>query len=206
MTTGDETWVEVGRLRCDLANRVESLKPDQWDAASWCGAWRVRDVLAHLVHLAEATQRTMIWDIMREGGRSDRALDRIARRLGDRPIPELVARLREHSEGRFRVVGFPPTVALGDVVVHSADVLRPLGLDVDVRAAHVVPIISLYRRIGPMAFHANPAKGRHLVATDTDGSWGKGPEVRGRAVDLLMLLAHRRQVLPALEGPGLAGL
>jgi hypothetical protein len=30
--------------------------------------------------------------------------------------------------------------------------------------------------------------------------------VRGKGIDLLLLIANRRQVLPDLEGPGLAGL
>ena len=30
--------------------------------------------------------------------------------------------------------------------------------------------------------------------------------MRGKAIDLVLLVANRRQVLPSLEGPGLAGL
>jgi hypothetical protein len=45
-----------------------------------------------------------------------------------------------------------------------------------------------------------------LVATDLDWSRGDGPEVRGKGIDLLLLVANRRQVLPRLEGPGVTGL
>ena len=55
-------------------------------------------------------------------------------------------------------------------------------------------------------FHAAPARGRRLVATDADWARGQGPEVKGRAIDLLLLLANRRQVVPLLEGPGTTGL
>ena len=52
---------------------------------------------------------------------------------------------------------------------------------------------------------AGAAEGGGLVATDLDWSRGSGPEVRGRAMALLLLVANRRQVLPYLEGSGLAG-
>jgi hypothetical protein len=44
------------------------------------------------------------------------------------------------------------------------------------------------------------------VATDLDWSRGSGPEVRGKAIDLLLLVANRPQVLADLDGPGVTGL
>jgi hypothetical protein len=44
------------------------------------------------------------------------------------------------------------------------------------------------------------------VATDVDWSTGRGPEVRGKAIDVLLLLANRRQVTTTLTGPGLSAL
>lgn len=35
---------------------------------------------------------------------------------------------------------------------------------------------------------------------------GKGPEVNGNALDLLLMMANRQQVIAALKGPGLAAL
>ena len=53
--------------------------------------------------------------------------------------------------------------------------------------------------------HVAPQQGRRLVATDAPWARGSGPEVRGRCIDLLLFVANRRQVLPSLEGEGLAG-
>lgn len=122
-----EIWSEVHRTRLELADGIESLTAVQWDAPSWCPGWRVRDVLAHVVHIAEATQVSMIRDVLRGGGRPDRAFDRIARQLGDVPVPDLVRS-------------------------------------------------------------------------------GTGPEVRGQAIDLLLRMANRSQVLCALDGPGVSTL
>ncbi len=45
-----------------------------------------------------------------------------------------------------------------------------------------------------------------LVATDTYLRLGSGPEVTARAIDLLLLLANRRQALDDLSGPGVLEL
>lgn len=201
-----EIWVEVAARRCELADRVQSLELSQLDAESWCSGWRVRDVLGHLVHLAEATQSSMARDILRGGGRPNRALAREARRLGDSPVSGLADRLRAAADGRFHAVGTPATVALGEVLVHGCDALRPVGSEIDVPAADAVAVLGVYRRIGRLAFHGAPGRGRRLVATDVDWATGRGPEVRGRAIDLLLLLANRRQARSTLEGPGLDSL
>lgn len=205
METAD-VWREVPLLRCQIADRLESLDNGAWDTPSWCGEWRVRDVLAHLVYLAEATPISVGRDVIRSGLRPDRALNHAATRLGDHPVPELASRLRAASHGRFRVPGGPPAVVLGEVLVHGADALRPLDLDVEAPSADASPVLDAYWRIGRLAFHAAPQQGRRFTATDLEWSRGKGTEVKGRAMDLLLLIANRRQVLGCLEGPGLAGL
>ena len=97
-------------------------------------------------------------------------------------------------------------MGLGDVLVHSADAFRPLSLDVDAPPAAVALVLDAYWWRGRMLVHAEPQWGRRLVATDLDWTKGSGPEVRGKAIDLVLLVSTRRQVLPCLEGPGLAGL
>lgn len=196
----------MARLRCQFADRIEVLDETAWNSASWCTGWRVRDVLAHLVSGAEATPLSITRDLFRGGLRPDRAVSGAAKRLGDVPVPKLADRLRAASEGGFRPPRFPAAMGLGDVLVHSADAFRPLGLDVDAPPADAAPVLDAYWRRGRMVVHAAPQEGRCLVATDLDWTKGTGPEVRGKAIDLVLLLANRLQVLPYLEGPGLAGL
>lgn len=198
----EELKAALRHARSELADRVEALPPAQWDADSWCAGWRIRDVLGHLVWLAEATTVAVWVGVPIQGaGSADRALRRIARRVGDEPVPELADRLRAAAIRSANLRG------LGDVLVHAADALRPSGNEFDVTPVEVVPILDVYRGFfGRLVFHATPAKGRRLVATDTDWARGDGAEIRGRAIDLLLLLANRRQVLPLLEGPGVARL
>lgn len=204
-TPGVDPQAEVRRLRLEFAQELAVLSSEQWDTQSWCAGWRIRDVLGHLVHTAEATLPSMIWQIIRNGAAPDRAIQRIARTLGDRPVPELIERLRT-APGTFQIPGIPPQVGLGDLIVHSADALRPVGIMLKPPMADVLAVLEAYKKWGRRVVHAVPHRNVSLVATDTDWRIGEGPEVRGNAIDLLLLVANRRQVIDRLNGPGLPQL
>jgi uncharacterized protein (TIGR03083 family) len=134
----------IADYRCRLADAFEALAPEQWQAPSWCRGWRVRDVLGHLVHNAEATRVSMVRDVMRHPIHPDKGSDLRARQLGEEPVPTLAQRLRNAQHGGvrvMRVIGFPVAAGLGDVVVHGNDALRALGLEfgVDPDDAVAVP-------------------------------------------------------------------
>jgi uncharacterized protein (TIGR03083 family) len=197
---------EVARLRHEFADRIESLDETAWDAPSWCKGWRVRDVLAHLVRNAEATPLSLTGDLVRGGFRPDHSVSKAAKRLGDAHVSELADRLRKAADTRLRSGGSAKPFGMGDVLVHSADAFRPLDMDVDASPAVAASVLDAYWRKARIVVHAAPHRGRRLVAVDLDWARGSGPEVRGRALDLVLLVANRRQVLRCLEGPGLAGL
>ena len=197
---------EVAHLRRRFADRIASLDEAAWRAPSWCQGWEVRDVLAHLVHNAEATYRTLASDVVRGGFRPDRIVGRAVERLRGVPVPDLADRLHAAAEGGVHLPGFPEAIGLGDVLIHTADAFRPLGLDVDARVGDAVPALDAFLQRGKTIVHAAPHQGCRLVASDIDWSWGDGPDVTGTAMDLLLLVANRRQVIVSLEGPGVAGL
>jgi hypothetical protein len=115
-----------------------------------------------------------------------------------------VERLR-HAADR-PLAGLPPELALGDVLVHSADALRPCGLVPDPPAADVVVVLETYKKWGRRMFHAVPHRGLSLSASDVAWRSGVGPQIRGRAIDLLLLVANRRQVEDQLDASGVATL
>lgn len=196
----------VRRLRLEIAEEIAALSPDLWDVPSWCTGWRIRDVLGHLVSMAEATQLSIFWEILRNGFRADRAVDLMARTLGDRPVPELADRLRRAADGDFHIIGLPSELGVGDLLVHSADALRPAGIMPDPPLTEVLMALDTYKKWGRRVVHAIPHRGVSLSATDTDWRMGTGPEVRGKAIDLLLLVANRPQVLDRLDGPGIPDL
>jgi uncharacterized protein (TIGR03083 family) len=197
---------EKARLRRQFADRIAALDEVAWNAASWCPGWRVRDVLAHLVKGAEMTYGSLSVDLLRGGFRPDRSVRNAAKRLGDEPVPVLADRLRRAADRQFHLVGTAEAMGLVDVLVHSADALRPVGFEVDAPPADAAPALDALWSAGRLIVHATPQRGRRLVATDLDWSRGSGPEVRGKAIDLLLLVANRPQVLADLDGPGVTGL
>ncbi len=205
--TGEDEGDEVARLRRRFADRVEALDESAWDSPSWCDRWLVRDVLAHLVQNAVRTYGSLTRDLVRGGFGPDRSMRKAAERLRRVSVPELADRLRAAADRRFHLPGTPAGMGLVDVLVHTEDAFRPLGLPADdVPPAAAVVALGALVKTGRLIVHAVPHQGRRLVASDVDWSDGDGPEVRGKAIDLLLLVANRRQVVPVLEGPGLAGL
>ena len=196
----------VADYRCKVADAFEILTREQSESPSWCSGWRVRDVLGHLVHNAEASRVSMVRDVIRHPIRPDKGLDLSARQLGDQPVPTLAQRLRKAQHGGVHVIGFPAAVGLGDVLVHGNDALRALGLEFGVDPDDAVAVLNAYRRVGGLIFHARPPGRVRLVATDAKWWCGQGPEVTGRAIDLVMLMTNRRQIVGTLSGPGVADL
>jgi hypothetical protein len=146
----------------------------------------------------------MVRDVIRHPILPDRGSDLMARQIGDEPVPTLAERLRKAQHGGVHIIGFPAGAGLGDVLVHGNDALRALGLEFGVDPIDAVPVLDAYRRVGRLIFHARPYENVRLVATDVEWSCGNGPEVTGRAIDLVMLMANRQQIVGTLSGPGVA--
>jgi uncharacterized protein (TIGR03083 family) len=203
-----ERWELVEAQRRALAARVGQLPAEQWDHPSRCEGWQVRDVLGHLVHMAESTARSMTRDLRRRAGRDrDRGFSLAAQELGARPVPELCDRLVAAAGSRYSGM---PSVALSEVVVHGDDMLRPLGQSTEVSPEAARAVLRQLYRVDRLAarwaFHGPPHRGVRLVATDVAWSAGSGPEVEGRALDLAGLLAHRPDVVESLSGAGVSRL
>ena len=191
-------WAQVEAERIALAGRILELSPPEWDRPSRCQGWRVRDVLGHLVHLAETPLRARARE---QAGRDP------ARELGARPVPELCGRLRHAASSRHTGMA---SVALSEVVTHGDDMLRPLGQAMTVTPDVAVAALRQLRRVDRLAarwaFGGKPHRGVTLVATDVGWTSGRGPQVQGRALDLVALLANRRSAVNALTGPGVPRL
>jgi hypothetical protein len=158
------------------------------------------------VQNAEATPMSIFWQIIRNPVRPDHVVDRLARELGGRPVPELAERMRRAAARHYKLPGLPSALGLGDLLVHSADMLRPAGTVTDPQLADVLVVLDIYKKWGRKVFHAVPHRSVSLAATDASWRSGSGPEVRGKAIDLLLLMANRRQVVDRLKGPGVAQL
>jgi uncharacterized protein (TIGR03083 family) len=123
-------WKTVAAERVALADLLDDIDASAWDRPSLCGGWTVKDVVAHLVTLAEAKSRfaLMLRHTLTDP-RPNKAVDKLARRLSATATTrELTERLRAAKDGHFVVPGLPPVVALGEVLVHRADIAHAAGL------------------------------------------------------------------------------
>lgn len=203
-TNRDDVSDRVRFYRLAIAREMEALTLTELGTPSWCAGWRIQDVLGHLVYIAEATSFTIVRDLVLGGMAPNRALANKARDLGQRSVTELCNRLRSADGIGWHTPGAPAVVGIGDLMVHGNDALRPIGKVFDVKVEDVVPLLDIYRRTALFVFKQSAPKRVKLVADDADWSAGSGPEVRGSAIDLLLLLANRRQVIDQLSGPGVA--
>ena len=187
--------------RADLADLLESLSPEQWSAPTLCVGWTVRDVAAHVISYEEHGNRDLARRIVRAGFRPGRVNDVALAEYAALDPDELIRFLRAHLEPRGGTARMGGGVGLVDALIHQQDIRRPLGRQ------RTIPQERL-RYALPFAVTAPPlrgfwnARGVRLVATDVDWSRGRGPEARGEAEAVLMVLAGRAGVAAELSGPG----
>jgi uncharacterized protein (TIGR03083 family) len=201
----DELWTTIDAERTSLADLLSGLTPEEWERSSWCAGWRVRDVAAHLT-LAHTGAAAALPALVRAGGSFDRMVRDTARAAAVAPTEDLVAAIRAMVGSRRHAVGTTQVEPLTDVLVHGQDIARPLGRERPVPAAAAATAATRVWRMGWPFWARRRLRGTTLVATDSDWRVGTGPAVCGATGDLLLLVTGRRQVLPALSGPGVAQL
>ncbi|MFG6192134.1 maleylpyruvate isomerase family mycothiol-dependent enzyme [Nonomuraea sp. JJY05] len=184
-------WTKAERL--GLAAFLEDLDDHEWDAASLCDGWTVRDVAAHLTLSTRTTLFVAIKGAIRARGDFNRMVADLARERAARFQPrELIAQLRETAGSARRAPGASPLDPLVDALVHGQDMARPLGRTREMPAE---PAVAALDHVAASRFYGGRELLRttRLIATDAGWSAGEGPrEVRGPAADLLLLATGRR--------------
>ncbi|MFI6418041.1 maleylpyruvate isomerase family mycothiol-dependent enzyme [Streptomyces sp. NPDC050842] len=191
-TTATEMRAEIAAERRELADVLDGLTDEQWEAPSLCGGWRVREVAGHLsMGFRYSFGRTAL-EIARARGNLHRMTDRLARRDAAALTPrELAAALRDNAHHPWK----PPVggleTALGHDVVHGLDITVPLGLG---RRVPEKRLRILLETVTPktIRFFKADLEGVTLRATDLDWSYGTGALVVSRPAQELLLLAYGR--------------
>ncbi|HYT38881.1 MAG TPA: maleylpyruvate isomerase family mycothiol-dependent enzyme, partial [Acidimicrobiia bacterium] len=120
------TWDLIHRERAAMADTLAELKPSQWAEPSLCAGWSVHIAAGHILSGAEQTPLAFMTGMAGSGFRFNALMDRNARRLGALPPAEIIERLR----ARTATTNGPPApvmTMLGEIVVHTGDILYPLG-------------------------------------------------------------------------------
>ena len=186
----DDIWRTTDEQRAGLADLLEGLDARQWTTPSLCEGWRVRDVAAHLTHSHMGLGRVVV-EAAKSGFRFDPMIKRLA--LEDnRSQAEIIASLRAMVGSRRRIVGSSEIDPLTDVLVHTQDIVVPLGID---RPMPSTAAAAAAKHLWDSRFPISPQrrlKGIRLTATDADFAAGDGYEVQAPIRDILMVLTGRR--------------
>ena len=191
--------------RVRAADMLASLDPAQWEAQTLCAAWSVRQLAGHMIMPFRVSVPAMLIGVARARGDFASFSLQVAARLGTLPVDELIGTLRANAENRFTPPGLGPSAPLTDIVVHTRDVARPLGLDI------VAPLATL-RVVLDFLVSAKARRGfvpggrldgLRLVATDQSWSHGTGALVEGPSEALMLAIAGRRVTLTELSGDGI---
>lgn len=191
-TMNDTIWQAVAEERTTLVALLRELPESAWDAETLCEGWRVRDVVAHLVLATRVTIVSLVVNLIRARGNTDRLIHDTAVRLADRTsTAELLAALHATIDSRVIPIGTTPIDRLMDLLVHGQDIAVPLGIErVMPTAAAQLSLERVWTMGGP--FHARTRlTGYALAATDTGWTAGTGTTVSGTAAELLMIVTGR---------------
>ena len=198
-----DIWDMIADQRRQLADLFDGLDASQWTTPSLCEGWTIRDIAGHLISPQELGMTKMLLHFAGSGFNFDKMVDKVARQFAQRPTSELVRLLRTHAESRWTPPGLGPEAPFGDLVVHTQDVCRGLGiepvLDRD-KARFMLDIL-----VGPKGKIFGKPKsitGLRLAPTDLDWTWGDRPEVRGTAEAIIVAYCGRRAALGDLSGEG----
>lgn len=201
----NDLWPTIDGERKALAADLQGLTEEQWSARTLCTEWTVRDLLAHMTATAKISPASFFPKLAGSGFSLTRLQAKdIARERGDSPAATL-AGFEGIVSSRKRPPG-PPDTMLSEVIIHSEDIRRPLGIRHDYPTAAVVRVASFYKGSNLIVGAKRRIAGLRLVATDADWSNGDGPEVSGPVLSLVLAMTGRKPALDDLAGDGVAQL
>jgi uncharacterized protein (TIGR03083 family) len=202
---GRGLWPLMHAERAALAADLTDLTDEQWSTPSLCTELTVREVLAHLTATASLNPVQWMTGVIRCRFHFDQQVAmRLAEHLGTTPAETL--------ERFGRVVSsttkppLPVVAMLGETVVHTQDIRRPLGFHRDPPIETLTPVAAYYGRSDLVVPSRKRIAGLQLVATDGPLSIGSGPLVSGTTLALIMAMTGRTVYCDELDGDGVPTL
>lgn len=192
----------IANDRRELAEVLDGLSADQWDAPSLCDRWAVRHVVAHLTMPLRYSPARFMLRLAAAGGNFQKMSDGIASRDGELPRAQLIGTLRDRAEYPWKPPGGGLEGSLTHQVVHGLDITAALGVDRRIPDQAMAAVLGTVTGPQSMKHFGVDLSGVELQATDLDWSYGQGAPLRGTAADLLLLVTGRQVAEGALTGPG----
>lgn len=195
-------WPLIRAERVALIGDLENVSDPQWSTQSLCSAWTVRDVLAHMTTTAKMTPGRFVGRFAGTGFQFNAMNEKgVKEELGATPADTL-AGFKAQLDRTTAPPG-PLDAMVGEIVIHSQDIRRPLGI------AHTFQPEAL-TMVGDFVIRGNLLLGGKrrateltLNATDVDWTRGAGPAVNGPLASIILALTGRNAGLADLSGDGL---
>ena len=198
-------WPLIHDERRALADDLETVKGAKWDTPSLCDGWTVRHVLAHMTASAEMSTFAFFPKLVGAGFSLKKLAQKdLDARLGSEAANTL-ARFKSNITSRKSPPG-PVDTWLGETVIHSEDIRRPLEIKHEYTPDAVRRVADFYKNSNLVVGAKKRIAGLTLKATDQEWSNGSGPEVNGPLLSLVMAMTGRSAALADLSGPGLPTL
>lgn len=194
-----DVWADVEAERRELAELLEDLSDEEWDAPTLCGEWKVRHVVAHLTP-SNISVPKVLTGVVKARFDFHRYIADAALHHGAAEPADLLGRFRADVASHKR----PPSAKahLGDVLMHQQDIRRPLRRPRDIPVERLTFVADQMKGRGFPLPAKQRIKGVRLEATDADWSHGDGPVARGPFEALVMTMGGRAAALDDLDGDG----
>ena len=200
-----DVWPTIHTERKALAADLDGLPGNQWDTPSLCDGWTVRDVVAHMTAATKLNAPKFFGRLVGSGFKFEGVQAKgIAAERGSSPADTLAG-----FKARIDSTGRPPgpvETMLGETIVHSEDIRRPLGVKHSYPTDAVVAVADFFKGSNLIIGTKKRIAGLTLQATDVEWRRGDGPTVEGPMLDLLLAMTGRQEVLADLSGDGVATL
>jgi uncharacterized protein (TIGR03083 family) len=195
------TWDLIHSERRQLVEDLEALPAEQWSTLSLCPDWTVHRMLGHLVALTKQTPPKFVAKLAKSGFSFNAMVAKDSANESAGSPQQTLAELKQHLNDTTSPPG-PVDSWIGEMVVHGADIRRPLGLTYVPPAAVIVQVADFYKNSNLLIGSKKRIVGLQLVATDTSWTHGEGPEVRGPMLSLVQAMTGRSAALVDLSGDG----
>jgi uncharacterized protein (TIGR03083 family) len=201
----ENMWQIVAAERGALAADLIDLDVAGWRTPSLCESWTVQDTLAHMSGTADTAPADFVKGLVGSRFSFQRfSAAGIERYRGDSPAETL--RIFRSLQGSTKAPPGPKLAWLGETVVHSEDIRRPLGITHSYPLSALTALADFYKGSNTLIGSKRRIAGLHLRANDTAWEHGSGEVVDGPMLALLLALTGRLAACDDLTGPGVATL
>lgn len=200
-----DVWGIIHAERKALATDLQALAEAQWATPSLCTGWTVRDVLAHMTATARLTPPQFIGKFVLSGFNFASVQAKGIEAEKGRSPAETLANFTSLVNSSNHPPG-PNDTWLGEVIVHSEDIRRALGIRHAYPIDAAVQVANFYKNSNLLIGAKTRIAGVKLRATDANWSNGDGPEASGPIVSLVLAMTGRTAALDDLAGDGVATL